>query len=580
MDTYENENIEPERSESTPTPESAWEPAPPVWSPEPQPDPVPEAHVSETASFDRPPQEAAPIQDAAAPDPAAVDQGPAPRQEPFSYYQAPTAPEPPHPGPEPQAGPAAQPDPYSSGYYQGAGVGRKESPFADSPYVMYHRSAYEPPVTPPPITPPPTRNDQPPREGRPRKKGRKVWKGVVAAVLVLALVGSSCGITAFALNSYWTEKTNNLTESFNQRFNALQEQLNHSGGSYVPGTTVSSEGLTPSQVYDMNYRSVVFVASQTAADRYGQIGVSSGSGFIFTENGYIVTNCHVVEGGSAFTVTTYDDEEYEAQLIGYDENNDVALLKIEAEGLPAVTIGDSDALSVGDMVTAIGNPLGTLTSTQTVGYVSAKDRSVTTDGSIINMIQTDAAINSGNSGGPLFNMYGEVVGITSAKYSGTTSSGASIEGISFAIPINDVLGMIEDLAEFGYIKGAYLGVTVRNMDSSVTQYGIPVGAYVDSVAPGYCAEKAGIQAGDVIIRLGGYDVGSITDLTRALRKYEAGDTVIVEVFRAGQTQQISVVLDERPADLQQPTQETAPTQPQDDSVLDDWIDRFFGGGGN
>lgn len=165
-----------------------------------------------------------------------------------------------------------------------------------------------------------------------------------------------------------------------------------------------------------------------------------------------------------------------------------------------MSIGNSDDLEVGDQVAAIGNPLGELTSTQTVGYVSAKDRSVNTDGTIINMLQTDAAINSGNSGGPLFNMNGEVVGITTAKYSGSTSSGASIEGIGFAIPINDVMKLVDDLMEYGYITGqAYLGVTINSKDldaSTAAAYGLPVGARVESVTEGSCAQKAGLQAGD------------------------------------------------------------------------------------
>ena len=159
----------------------------------------------------------------------------------------------------------------------------------------------------------------------------------------------------------------------------------------------------------------------------------------------------MVEDAQTVKVTLYNGDEYDAQYVGGDEDYDIAVIKIEASGLQAVTLGDSEKLNVGDRVLAIGNPLGELTSTQTVGYVSAKDRSVNTDGTIINMLQTDAAINSGNSGGPLFNMNGEVVGITTAKYSGSTSSGASIEGIGFAIPINDVMKLVDDLMEYGYI---------------------------------------------------------------------------------------------------------------------------------
>jgi serine protease Do len=173
---------------------------------------------------------------------------------------------------------------------------------------------------------------------------------------------------------------------------------------------------------------------------------------------------------------------------------------------------------------------------------------VNTDGTVINMIQTDAAINSGNSGGPLFNMKGQVVGITTAKYSGASPSGASIEGIGFAIPLSDVQEEIQELIEYGYIKSAYLGVLVQNMDPSVADiYGLPVGAYVAGVEDGFCAKKAGIREKDIIVAVGEEPVETINDLTRALRKYEPGDTVVIEIYRAGQMLEISVTLDERPA---------------------------------
>ena len=164
----------------------------------------------------------------------------------------------------------------------------------------------------------------------------------------------------------------------------------------------------------------------------------------------------------------------------------------------------------------------------------------------MNMIQTDVAINSGNSGGPLFNMYGEVVGITTAKFSGNSSSGASIEGIGFAIPIDDVTGMIEDLQNYGYVTGAYLGVMVMDVDTDAQYYGLPAGAYVESTSEGGAAEKGGILAGDIITKVGEYAVTSVSDLTRVLRKFEAGQTVSVVVYRSGQTKTLSVVLDEKP----------------------------------
>ena len=233
------------------------------------------------------------------------------------------------------------------------------------------------------------------------------------------------------------------------------------------------------------------------------------------------------------------------------------------------------------MVVAIGNPLGDLTSTQTVGYVSGKNREITTDNTIIDMIQTDAAINPGNSGGPLFNMKGEVVGITTAKYSGTTSSGASIEGIGFAIPIDDVLTIISDLMDYGYVTGAYLGVTVQNMDESAAMYGLPMGAYVIDVAKGASADRAGIQVKDIIISIGEYRVESITDLTRSLRNFKAGDTTTMTVIRSGARMELTITLDERPVgfDGTVPSQEQPAEMPSEGSY-EEWFDyfrRYFGG---
>ena len=284
-------------------------------------------------------------------------------------------------------------------------------------------------------------------------KHRSGLRKAVSAVLALALVAGSCGLTYAAVNNKWEDKMQEATSSIS----SMQQQLNalRSSGS-VSATNVtyavSPEGAqTPRMVYENNAKSVVAVSSTVQTNYYGQTrqGTSTGSGFILSEDGYVVTNYHVIEGATAITVTMDGGTEYDAKLVGSDATNDVALLKVEATGLPAVKLGSSDDLAIGDMVCAIGNPLGSLTATLTVGYVSGKDRQVTTDNATINMIQTDAAINSGNSGGPLFNMYGEVVGITSAKYSGTTSSGAVIEGIGFAIPVDDVMGIIGDWQSYG-----------------------------------------------------------------------------------------------------------------------------------
>ena len=443
--------------------------------------------------------------------------------------------------------PVAEPEAQNTSY-RGAGTGRKESPFADSPYVL-HRNPEEP-------AQPYIRVSRPAEEAPRRKKKEKkgVGRRILAAVLALLVTVGCCGVTAHLVNTRWEQRLAQVQGNFDAQLQELQEQVNkltpQSTGISVSGTIAAGDGITASQVYARNVNSVVLIESTIVSEVMGQTatGVASGSGFIISEDGYVVTNFHVVEGATSVNVVLYDGKVHPAELIGYDKTNDIALLKVEAGGLSAVTLGSSDDLIVGDQVVAIGNPLGELTATLTVGYVSAKERTVSTDGTVINMIQTDAAINSGNSGGPLFNMRGEVVGITTAKYSGASSSGATIEGIGFAIPIDDVLEELQELKDFGFIKSAYLGVMVTDMDTSVASiYGLPVGAYVVGVEEGYCAQRAGIQEKDIIVAVGDEKITSINELTRVLRDYEPGDKAKLTIYRAGQYMTILVVLDERPA---------------------------------
>ncbi len=474
---------------------------------------------------------------------------------------------------EPQAAqPAPEPIAAQETGYRGAGVGRKESPFADSPYVMNLRpeQTYAPPV--PPV--------QPSRKAR--KKGSKIWKPLLTAVLTVALVVGSCVVTAATVNSRWEAELHHMRQDYDSRLDELQSQLDEKIQSPVTGSFINpaaTTGMTPGEVYAQNVQSVVLISCEVTTSIYGQTatGSSAGSGFILSEDGYVATNQHVVDGATKIYVITHDGTKYPAQLVGSDATNDVAVLKVEAEGLDPVAIGSSTDLAVGDQVVAIGNPLGELTSTMTAGYVSAKNRDVTTDGRTINMIQTDAAINSGNSGGPLFNMLGQVVGITTAKYSGSSSSGATIEGIGFAIPIDDVVGMMEDLMNYGYVTGAFLGVMVSDMDAeAAAYYWMPVGAYVQEVPAGYCAEKAGMQAKDIIVAVGEHEVKNISGLTRALRNFKAGDTTTVTVFRGGKELVLTITLDEKPRD----TETTVPNEipdtsgmPQDGS-FEEWYNFF------
>ena len=396
-----------------------------------------------------------------------------------------------------------------------------------------------------------------PPEPKPRKE-RKGLRRFVSAVLVLALVIGSCGATAFFMNQHWQREMKNLTQQMNDKIAAIQKETVSQSG-VVSGRPLSSgEYLTPGEVYERNVNAVVAISVKIdTTDSFGMnsTGIASGTGFFISSDGYVITNYHVIKDGTEVTVTTHGGEDYPAQIVGYEANNDLAVLKVEGENLPFVNIGSSSDLLVGDQVVAIGNVLSTFASSLTVGYVSGVDRVVDTEGVAMNMIQTDVAINSGNSGGPLFNMKGEVVGITTAKFSGQSSSGATIEGIGFAIPMDDVTGMIEDLRNFGYVTGAYLGVMVMDVDASAQYYGVPAGAYVESVTAGGAAERGGLQPKDIITEVGGYAVTSVSDLTRVLRKFEAGDVVSVEVYRSGNAKTLSVTLDEKPREETQPQQE-------------------------
>ncbi len=435
----------------------------------------------------------------------------------------------------------------------------KASPFADSPYECAFPMDEQP--------------------AKPAKAKKQRSGGGWKALLVVAMVILACCATALGVASYWQNQLNIMEKAMDNKFQAL-EQLYKETVLTPNQSPAIGETMTPGQVYAANVQAVVAVSSRyETKSGYAE---SFGSGFIITENGYVVTNCHVIDGATTINVITYDNETLPATLVGSDSTNDIALLKVDATDLPYVTVGSSDKLAVGDQVAAIGNPLGELTSSMTVGYISAKDRVVDTDGTVINMLQTDAAINSGNSGGPLFNMQGQVIGITTAKYSGNSSSGASIEGLGFAIPMDDVIGMFEDLMEFGYITGAYLGVYVRDVDTSAQSYGLPAGAYVEEVTTGMAAEEAGILAGDIIINLGGYDVTSVTELTRTLRRFKANDTTTITVYRNGSRMFLEITLDEKPVENQAEATEPTQAQPSPDSPnmpnsgnYDDWYNFFY-----
>ena len=312
----------------------------------------------------------------------------------------------------------------------------------------------------------------------------------------------------------------------------------------------TSKELTTAEIYAKYVNSCVGITVDIVSTNiFGQTvtGAAAGSGFVITEDGYILTNYHVIDGANSIKVTFDNGKEYTATYVGGEEKNDIAVIKVDATGLTPVVIGKSSDMLVGEQVTTIGNPLGELTFSESTGIISALDRSITmSDGRQMNMIQTDCAINSGNSGGPLFNSHGEVIGIVSAKYSsGSNSSSASVEGLGFAIPMDDVASMVSDLVKNGYVTGKpIMGISVADVDESVTSYGVPQGAIIRVVTPDLCGAKAGLQAGDIVTKIDDTDVTSASDLTSAIGNYKPGDKVTLTIFRSGETKTVEVTLEE------------------------------------
>ena len=405
------------------------------------------------------------------------------------------------------------------------------------------------------------------------KKKKRFWPKAVALILVCALVGGSAGVGGAALYGTLSGTSTNTTTLYESDRAPTVVNVSH---------TNTGEKLTTEEIYASWVNSTVGITTQITTNVYGQqvSGATAGSGFVISSDGYIVTNYHVIDGATSVSVSFSDGTEYDAVVVGGEESNDVAVLKIEATGLTPVIIGNSDDILVGEMVTAIGNPLGELTFSQTAGIVSAVDRLITmSDGTKMNMIQTDCTINSGNSGGPLFNAYGEVIGITSAKYSNNgSSSEASIEGIGFAIPINDVIGLIQDIIEYGYVTGKpYMGVSVTTVsEADATRYNWVVGAYVNSVTEGSPADQAGLQQGDIITALDGQEITAHSELVALNNTHKAGDTVTLTIFRAGQTMELTLTYGEQTPENMSATQEQTQQQEEQQTPSFSWPFGSFG----
>ena len=374
---------------------------------------------------------------------------------------------------------------------------------------------------------------------------KKTWTTgkLVALALCCSLLGGAFGAGGAILGTRLlsTDKTPSSGASYvleGQRENSVIEisQID------------TSKLMTPAEVYAANVNSTVGITTSITTNYWGYqtTSAASGSGFILTQDGYILTNYHVIEDSSTITVSLYDGTSYDARLIGYDAGNDIAVLKVEAENLTPVILGDSNNMNVGDSVVAIGNPLGELTFSLTAGTISALERQVTmSTGATMNLIQTDCAINSGNSGGALFNLYGEVIGITNAKYSSSSSSGASIDNIGFAIPITHVRDMVQSIIEKGYISKPYIGVSVTDVSSETQSYGLPKGAAVKSVAEGGPAEEAGLQVNDIITHIDGEQITGSNDLVKRVGDAAVGDKLTLTVYRQGSTLELTLTVGEK-----------------------------------
>ena len=398
----------------------------------------------------------------------------------------------------------------------------------------------------PPVHPVQPQDAQPPKKKK-KFNGKRVARSAVALVLAAAM-GFAGGFVGAKFGGSGKVVIQQVAPS---------STADSASGSDSSITAASSSGssLTTEQVADLVSPSVVVITTEQVVysqwSWYGQNQVESGagSGVIISSDGYILTCDHVVSGASNITVTI-GDKDYTATVVGEDSTSDIAVIKVDADGLTPAIVGDSDKLAVGDNVLAVGNPLGELGGTVTSGIVSALNRSVSIQSSssvnTMSLIQMDASVSPGNSGGGLFNMNGELIGIVNAK-----SSSSDAEGLGFAIPINDAIKVAQDLLENGYVTGRpYMGITYLAVTDAQTaaQLGVNAyGIYVVDVVYGGPADKAGLKAGDRIVSIDNTEVAQKTDLGTLMQEHSAGDTLSITIARDGQMQTVSLTLGEKNA---------------------------------
>ncbi len=367
----------------------------------------------------------------------------------------------------------------------------------------------------------------------PRRKKRRM--GTVAMLLCTAIVGGALGGGGVYLALHG-QMESAVNEAVTQATNKLSLQPSTSN------TTVSSVN-TPDAlagVIETASQGVVSIQAlvQSGGNYFGQGGqsTSSGSGVIIRSDGVIVTNQHVIDGASRIVVYLKNGQEYEAELIGEDAQSDLAVLKIDATDLYAVPIGDSSSLQQGQTAIVIGNPLGELNGSATVGIISATDRTVQINGNTMNVLQTDAAVNPGNSGGALLNSQGQLIGIVNAK-----SVGTDVEGLGFAIPIHRASSIIEQLLTYGYVRDrATLGISMQQISSS--RWGYEAGVYIVQVNDGTAAADAGLQVGDRIVSIDGNTISTISDAEAFFSNCTVGQTIHMVVNRDGQEMSFDITL--------------------------------------
>ncbi|MCQ2558600.1 MAG: trypsin-like peptidase domain-containing protein [Oscillospiraceae bacterium] len=434
----------------------------------------------------------------------------------------------------------------------------------------------------------PSAQPQPQAEAAKPTKQKNLTGKIIALALCCSLLGGAAGAGGVMLISSLSKQQPEIVEPAQLPENAAEKEeetasLVYEGqreAAIIENVKVSTgKLLTPAQVYAASVNSTVGITTQMVSTNYWGYttnSAASGSGFIFTDDGYIITNYHVIEDSSTVTVTTYDGTAYNAAVIGFSEENDVAVLKVDAKGLTPVVLGNSDLMNVGDDVVAIGNPLGELTFTLTAGAVSALNREITlSSGVTMNLIQTDCAINSGNSGGALFNLYGEVIGITNAKYA-SSSSGASIDNIGFAIPMNSVRELIEEIIRTGYTTKAYIGVQVTNVSDQALSFGVPAGAVIAAVTENSPAMEAGLKENDIITAANGTEITSSSDLVQFVGSCAIGDKIELTVYRERETITLQLVVGEQ---IQSVSTASSSNANQQQSGMGSFFGSPFGGFG-